>query len=275
MKIDEIMQPNAVTVVEQDTLSMARQVMLWHGIRHLVVTRAGRPVGVVSERDIIAHVADAEVPGELQTTVGEVMSSPVETVRPSATLADAAAVMASRTIGCLPVQEDGELVGIVTNTDLLSNLAQVPVADVGEGALLASDIMSTKLFAVMPDGFLLDAVATMVLRGIRHLVVVDGLHRVVGMISDRDVRNAVGQPREALELESLPDELFNTKIRDVMTQEPRVLRQDTSLAAVVDALLADRYGALPVVGAEDRLVGIVSYVDVLHHVRGRLMRAHG
>jgi CBS domain-containing protein len=274
MKIADIMQPNAVTVVEGDTLSMARQVMLWHGIRHLIVLRDGRPVGVLSERDIIAHVTGAQVPGELQTTVGEVMSSPVEFVHPSATLADAAAVMASRTIGCLPVQEEGELVGIVTNTDLLSNLAQAPVPAAGEGALSARDLMSTKLYAVMPDGFLLDAVATMVLRGIRHLVVVDGLGRVVGMISDRDVRNAVGQPREALELETLPDELLSTKIRDVMTSEPRVLREDTSLAALVDALLADRYGALPVVDAEDRLVGVVSYVDVLHHIRGRL-RVHG
>jgi CBS domain-containing protein len=179
--------------------------------------------------------------------------------------------MASRSIGCLPVEQEGELVGIVTNTDLLSNLAQSPVEGASEGALSASDIMSTKLFAVMPDGFLLDAVATMVLRGIRHLVVVDGLQRVVGMISDRDVRDAVGRPREVLELEAPSDELLHMKIRDVMTPEPRVLREHDSLAALVDALLADRYGALPVVDTEDRLVGVVSYVDVLHHVRGRLM----
>jgi acetoin utilization protein AcuB len=102
------------------------------------------------------------------------------------------------------------------------------------------------------------------------LLVVDGLRRVVGILSDRDVRSAVGHPLQALEDVELSEELANMKVSHAMTREPRTVRTDSSLASLVDALLADRFGALPVVDDGDRLVGIVSYIDLLHCLRRQL-----
>lgn len=271
MKISDVMEPDVTTVVEGDTLDLARQVMLWHGVRHLPVVRAGRLVGVLSEGGLLAHLSQFQEPGGLKATVGQVMRTPVQTIHPSAPLADAAARMAVDKVDCLPVEKDGELVGIVTSTDLLANMAQYAVSDLDPSGLDASAIMSTKLHAIMPDGLLLDAVATMVLRGVRHVLVVDGLRRVVGMLSDRDVRTAVGRPLEALEDVELSEKLASMRVSEVMTEEPRKVRTDSSLASVVEALLADRFGALPVVDEGERLVGIVSYIDVLHCLRRHLV----
>ena len=270
MKVSDVMQRDVSTVIEYDTLGVAHQVMLWHGIRHLPVVRAGRVVGLLSERNVLAHLSQVEGPEGVEVTVGQVMSTPIQTVHPSAPLADAAARMSVHKVGCLPVEDEGELVGILTSSDLLANMAQYPVEDIDPNSLDAAAIMSTKLQAVMPDDLLLDAVATMVLRGVRHLLVVDGLRRVVGILSDRDVRSAVGHPLQALEDVELSEELANMKVSHAMTREPRTVRTDSSLASLVDALLADRFGALPVVDDGDRLVGIVSYIDLLHCLRRQL-----
>jgi acetoin utilization protein AcuB len=83
-------------------------------IRHLVVRDRDKIVGIISERDIkglgsFRHVESVE----------EVMSSPAVTASPDLSLKQAANLLRGRTIGCLPVLEQGKLVGIVTTTDLL------------------------------------------------------------------------------------------------------------------------------------------------------------
>ena len=269
MKVSDIMERSVATVVERDPLDVARQVMLWRGIRHLPVLRTGRLVGMLSERDLAVHLAKVGGLEATEATVDQAMSSPVETIHPSAPLADAAARMSVHKVSSLPVEKAGELVGIVTSTDLLASMAQYP-ADALPSDPDVGDIMSTKLHAVTPDGFLLDAVATMAVRGVRHLIVVDGLRRVVGILSDRDIRTAVGHPLDTLEGAEWSDELAELRVSEVMTEEPRTVPADSSLAFVVEALVADRFGALPVVDDQERLVGVVSYIDVLHRLRQRV-----
>ncbi len=71
-------------------------------------------VGVLSDRDIGALGSMRQV-----ETVEDVMSQPALTSSPDTTLREAANLLRGRTIGCLPVVENGRTVGIVTTTDLL------------------------------------------------------------------------------------------------------------------------------------------------------------
>jgi acetoin utilization protein AcuB len=90
---------------------------------------------------------------------------------------------------------------------------------------------------------------------IRHLPIVeDG--RLVGIVSDRDLRAYEGSA-----------ELLQTPVGEIMQQEPVCMEASESLAAVIDVMLEYKIGALPVVGEEGELLGIVSYIDVLRHVR--------
>jgi CBS domain-containing protein len=97
-------------------------------VRHLPVLEDGRVVGIVSQRDLLAASLSKALDFEARdrrtflrsVDVGEVMSREVVTIAPEASLADAAALMLGRRIGCLPVvKPDGTLVGLVTETDLL------------------------------------------------------------------------------------------------------------------------------------------------------------
>jgi acetoin utilization protein AcuB len=94
-----------------------------HGVRHLPVTEAGRVVGVVTDRDL-----RGVEPG---VAVGLVMSRPVLNVSPRTRIDRAARLLFDRRIGCLPVLDDGRLVGILTQTDAVAALVAVVRLQVG------------------------------------------------------------------------------------------------------------------------------------------------
>ncbi|MDH3622494.1 MAG: CBS domain-containing protein [Myxococcales bacterium] len=270
MKVVDVMQRNVVTVTEGDALALARQLMLWRGVRHLPVVRTGRVVGMLSERDLLSWIGPEGVQHAIEGTVEDAMKRPVETIEPWAPLADAAATMSVKKLGCLPVVNEGELVGIITNTDLLGSMAQYPLPEAGPDTLDAGAIMTTDLQAALSDDPLLDAAARMFQHGSRHLPVMDGMQRVVGMLSDRDIREAIGNPLLALEDKTRSARIASLRVSDAMTREPRTFSIDSPLSLLVGALVEENFGAVPVVDEEGRLLGIVSYIDLLKVLQRQL-----
>jgi acetoin utilization protein AcuB len=126
MRVGEEMTPRVETVSAGESAEVAQRNMRQKRIRHLVVTSGRDVVGVVSDRDLKEAGSFRQV-----ETVGELMTSPVVTARPETTLRQAANLLRGRTIGCLPVLDEGRLLGIVTTTDLLELIgrgAERPVA---------------------------------------------------------------------------------------------------------------------------------------------------
>lgn len=125
-KVRDIMRTQVRTTVEDENLETALQEMAWCGIRHLVVLRRdGAVAGVLSQRDVFERMAlqtSALALGHSTTTqtVATAMRVPAETIGPDELAATAARTMASRRLGCMPVVEGDQLVGIVTATDLLA-----------------------------------------------------------------------------------------------------------------------------------------------------------
>ena len=112
------------------------------------------------------------------------------------------------------------------------------------------------------DDLLLDAAARMADRNVRHLPVVDGDQHVVGILSDRDVRTAVGDSSRPLHPRDARVRAHALRVAHVMTPDVFVVRQDAPFADVVRVFTDQRVGAVPVVDDGERLVGIISYVDV-------------
>lgn len=273
MKVREIMRRDPRTVDRDDPAIHALQQMLWTGIRHLPVLHEGKLVGVVSERDLLASRSDRErLYGDDGDRVGDVMSTPTRVTYPNAEVADAAAEMSVNKVGCLPVVDAGRVVGLVTTTDLLAAEAWLPVELTRGESTTASELMSRHLRAVNATDHLLDAAAEMTQRGVRHLPVVDGIGRVIGILSDRDIREVIGDLTVTTP-ENVTERLLALRVSDAMTAEPYTLDEDTPLPEVVRALVTDHVGALPVVDAEGVLTGMVSYVDVLRALAGAPARA--
>jgi len=123
MLVNEIMR-KPVTVIQSTTLiSEAFQQLQTHGFRHLPVMDEGRLVGVITDRDLrFATSSLSLAPRTAGEPVALVMSSPVLTADPLDPVEDAARIMRDRKIGCLPVLDGSELVGILTGMDLLDAL---------------------------------------------------------------------------------------------------------------------------------------------------------
>ncbi len=128
------MKTQVVSISSDDTLRIVREIMELGRVRHLPVVRKGKLVGVVSQRDLF-HASLSNVIGigrEEQelfhegVKIADVMSEPPVSISPDAPVQSAAALMADRKIGCLPVVESEKLIGIVTETDLLHHFAALP-----------------------------------------------------------------------------------------------------------------------------------------------------
>ncbi|MFZ2490502.1 MAG: CBS domain-containing protein [Thermoanaerobaculia bacterium] len=121
MRVKEIMKRDVWTITPDQPLSAAAELMRIRGIRHLVVLQRG-VTGVISNRDMVGIST-----GELaQVQVGDVMERHCVTITPESTIVQAANKMRGHKIGCLPVVENEKLVGIITTTDLLEQIARAP-----------------------------------------------------------------------------------------------------------------------------------------------------
>jgi CBS domain-containing protein len=126
-------------------------------------------------------------------------------------------------------------------------------------------VMTRRPDTVGPEEPLGDAAGLMVSGGYRHLPVVDPDGRLVGMLSERDLRARLGS-----ELERFPEvgrQLLSETVEGTMRPNPITVGRSARLRDVLEILIDDRVGALPVTDDADRLVGIVSYVDLLARLR--------
>ena len=116
--VREVMSPSVISVESSATVRDAAQVMIEREIGSVIVTEAGRPVGIMTERDVLRRVVVKGL-DPTKTKVGEVMSSPLVTIKADAYITDAGRLMSEKNIRRLLVVEDDRPVGVVTEKDLL------------------------------------------------------------------------------------------------------------------------------------------------------------
>ena len=129
----EIMTTEVTTLGRNDSLQLAQDIMTLGRVRHFPVLEDGELAGVMSQRDLYkASLGSVMKYGEkaqrefLDTiAVKEVMNYPPVTIAPQASVQEAARLMLKEKIGCLPVLDKDELVGIVTETDMLQLVTEM------------------------------------------------------------------------------------------------------------------------------------------------------
>ena len=126
MLVQDVMQTPVVSAHPSTTIAEAYRTMHERSIRHLPIVDDGELVGVVTDRDLRYTTSrlhpspvDAEVP------VTEVMTGDVVTAGPLDPVEEAARILRMRRIGCLPVMDGKEMVGIVTVTNLLDAIIRL------------------------------------------------------------------------------------------------------------------------------------------------------
>ena len=138
----------------------------------------------------------------------------------------------------------------------------------------ARDLMTESVRTIRETDRVGEACELLTTLGIRHLPVVNDDGEVTGMLSDRDVRTLgvglVGNGSAAEEWKAR----FDRPVSALMSANVTTIEPSADILEVVDLMLEEQIGALPVVDPETSdLVGIVSYVDVLRGVRDLLGEA--
>ncbi|HRR86002.1 MAG TPA: CBS domain-containing protein [Phycisphaerae bacterium] len=128
-KVREIMTTEVVTIGMDETLETARRIFNQRRFHHLIVVEGGKPVGVISDRDLLKNLSPfvgvrmserAQDIETLRRRIHQVMTRRLVSIEPDAPVAQAARAMMHHKVSCLPVIKNGStLVGIITLRDLV------------------------------------------------------------------------------------------------------------------------------------------------------------
>lgn len=127
----------------------------------------------------------------------------------------------------------------------------------------ASDLMTARPTTIRPEATIRQAVALLQDLDVRHLPVVDVEGQLVGMLSDRDLRALTIPFISAGESQGTLVTALGSPVSSVMTSDVLSVEPETDVDEIVELMLENRIGAVPVVDRDSGLVGIVSYMDVL------------
>lgn len=212
LKVADLMSGPVLTTGPDASVAAAAAKMIAGGVSSLLVRDAGpapvdtvAPVGIVTKRDVVTRVVAAGLTPDA-VTVERIMSAPVRTIEPGASFAECASRMSAEGVRRLVVVEDGAVVGLVSNTDLLAALQGMgwlgPWPRPWPTSYIAADVMepadSSVAFAasegvsVSPETSLWEVAARLKETGRRRLAVVQE-GQVLGVVSDASVALAMGE----------------------------------------------------------------------------------
>jgi len=255
-----------VTIASTVHINEAHKVMNEKRVRRLMVIDDGRLVGIVTLNDLLKaepstepHMAAYEL-GYLidNLTVKHVMHSPVLTIRPETTVAEAATLMRRHKVGGLPVVSDNKIIGIITESDLFRGLVRggkfLPlVQSVGEW-------MSRRPIIASPSDSLATLHEMMKSNRVRRLpVTVDG--KLVGIVTLKDVQRALPSEATTLSIEEINTLIEQVKAENIMARDVLTVTPHTTVGEAAQLMLSNKIGGLPVVDNE-QLVGMITESDI-------------
>jgi acetoin utilization protein AcuB len=128
--------------------------------------------------------------------------------------------------------------------------------------MLIKDWMTKDVVTVTPDTSMLDASKILKNKDIRRLPVVDESGKLVGIVSDRDIKEASPSKATSLDVHELYYLLSEIKIKDIMTPDPYIVKVDDTVEKAAAKMLDKRIGGLPVVDDDYKVIGIITDTDI-------------
>jgi CBS domain-containing protein len=287
MQLNAIAATTVHTVTPEDVIDKAIHLMEQHDIRHLPVVDNNRLVGILSDRDILLSVGWLPLRDRQAYDHGkglpigpkrikEIMIPNVVSLTPDDSVVKAAEVMVDRKIGAVPlVDADQSLTGLVSEIDVLrifyDSKAKPGQAETGMFDRVQNH-MNTAPFTISPGATLSDAMKRFRDHALRHLPVL--LHEdLVGILSDRDVRFAIGRGHIDEQRFEDSDEASPSRmtVGDAMSEHVVTIQADAMLVEAAEMMIVGKFGALPVLDTGN-FVGIITETDLLRVVAGKAKR---
>ncbi len=116
--VRDVMSKDVKVVRSDTTVKEVVATMNKFNIGSIIVMQSDKPVGIITERDVLRRIIELSLAPETQTA-RYVMTSPITTINETASIEEAAKLMAKKKIKRLPVMNSGKIVGILTYTDIV------------------------------------------------------------------------------------------------------------------------------------------------------------
>ncbi len=249
LRVREIMSQDVVTVAPDDSIFSVAEKMSEQNVSCVVVTYKGRVVGILTEKDMLSTMAGQRTVSCGLCVSGQ-MTSPVDTVAPETSLLEADRLMETHCIRRLPVVEDGQLVGIVTQTDITRVL--ISLSSLG----CVSDIMTQRVTTVSMDAMALEAARLISCSNISCLLVMHD-QTAAGVLTERDLLKRVI---------ALQKDLTQTRVADVMSLPVVTIPTGCSILEASKKMEARHFHRLFVADGP-KICGVVTQTDIMGAVR--------
>ena len=234
-------------------------------VKHIVIAAKNIPVGIVTERDINRFLGeDKTVHAIDEIPIKHVMQKNVITITDGTEdhFDQCAARMETFKIGSVVlVNDNGELIGIVSRTNLTKSYASV-----FGGKYLVKNFMSKKVVTCRRSDSLKFALSLMNKNQVSRLVATDENGYPVGLISTNTLLThsdyfIKGNTRSRDYL--LPIDGEKLTVGDLLTDELLTINEEDDLAVAASKMIKNKVGGIPVVDSNQNLIGIVSKTDVV------------
>lgn len=253
-KVSEIMTTEIISVPATTTVHDTIERMIAHDVGRIIVTRDDQPVGIFTERHVLKHVANRDLPE--QTPVEEVMTSPFRSVGKDTHIVEALGIMTQGKFRHLQVLgSDNAIVGIVSMRRILEIAVELG-RDLGDNKTIGSLIPQLPL-SLDKSASVWEAVEQMNQKAVG-AVITTAVFEPVGIFTERDLLNRVVGKR--LDTRSTP-------LSKVMTTPMVTMPVTASVSAVLDQMNRHDIRNMPIVGEWKELAGLVSMPDVLQYAR--------
>ena len=255
-KARDVMQCGVVTVDRKESVYKAIGILAEKRISGLPVVDGGRLVGMLSEKDVLRALCQAE---SLLGRVEEYMTADVVSFDLEAPLSDVGQTLINTGFRRVAVLQEGRLAGIITRADLIRHtkyrlLSLAERTDGNTYGPLVKDVMQHGLLTVKSKTSLYEAAEVLATRGVTGLPVVDDAMALVGIITEKDLLKVLFDPDST-----------GQEVQDLMTTEVISFTPTDSLFNVCRCLIQHDFHRVPILDGR-RLVGIISCADVMLHM---------
>ena len=254
-QVKEIMTTQLTSAAITETISRVVELMVTADVGRVIITDADVPVGMFTEKDVLKRVVNKPIDLQ-QTTIREVMTSPIQAVAEETHIVDALGRMYQGNFRHLLVRgKRGTIVGIVSMRRILKIAVEL-----GQGlseTRTVGEIMSGGVLTVDQSCSISESTELMMQKNSSAVVVTQEQH-AKGIFTERDLLKRV--------INKLPD-ITKTSVGQVMTAPLISMPQTTHVGEVLAEMYRRDIRNMPVKGTGDDLLGIVSMPDVLRYAR--------
>jgi diguanylate cyclase (GGDEF)-like protein/PAS domain S-box-containing protein len=252
-KIHSIISRDIITLGPKEFLKIAVEKMNFHNVSCVVVVEDKRPVGILTERDIVRLVSN-NINLDI-TIVQSAMKGPVVAVSEEAEISEVANLMVVNDLRRIVVVDGGHnIIGIVTQADIIKNLKIESFISFRE----VDQIMKRKVISVGEKDSLAKAIEFMAKNHISCVPVME-YSKPVGMITERDVTKAI-----------LINKVLDN-VKEVMTTPVITINGDVNLFDATRLMEENKLRQLVVVTPEGDMIGIVTLSDIIRDIRADYM----